>query len=188
MEADEKKCPRCAETVKAEARVCKHCGHEFGAGAAAKAEPAAAAKKSGAKKSLLGCLGLVALLVVLLVAFAPSAEKGAGDPAAPAAPALKATAQEIAAAYEANEAAAQQQYGSQPLEVTGVVDAVQLDFSDEPFLVLKGTNMFAGPQAHLTEASQQKASSVSKGQSVTLRCGGASEVVGTPMLKDCELQ
>lgn len=26
---DEKQCPRCAETIKAEARVCKHCRHEF---------------------------------------------------------------------------------------------------------------------------------------------------------------
>ena len=27
--ADEKVCPACAETVKAEATVCKHCGHVF---------------------------------------------------------------------------------------------------------------------------------------------------------------
>lgn len=29
MEADEKICPRCAETVKMAAKICKHCGYEF---------------------------------------------------------------------------------------------------------------------------------------------------------------
>ena len=28
-EGEEKKCPDCAEYIKLEARVCKHCGHEF---------------------------------------------------------------------------------------------------------------------------------------------------------------
>lgn len=30
---DSKKCPRCAELVKPDALVCKHCGHEFPAAA-----------------------------------------------------------------------------------------------------------------------------------------------------------
>lgn len=30
MEVDEKACPACAETVKAAAKVCKHCGINFG--------------------------------------------------------------------------------------------------------------------------------------------------------------
>jgi hypothetical protein len=71
--------------------------------------------------------------------------------------------------------------------VTGVVDSIKLGLGDQPFIVLKGINMFQGPQAKLTDASKGKASSLSKGQKVTLRCASVSEVLGTAMLRDCDL-
>lgn len=47
MEADEKTCPRCAETVKAAALVCKHCGHEFAPAQRNIASPASASSLRG---------------------------------------------------------------------------------------------------------------------------------------------
>jgi hypothetical protein len=192
MEADEKKCPSCAETVKAEAKVCRHCGYNFetgqGPGAADPSPPAK--KSSGLVKGGLGCLALVVLIAVVAAIFGGGAKDGSqnsSNSSAPPPQAIKVTAKDLAAAYSDNEAAAQQRYGNGPLEVTGVVDSIQLGLGDHPFIVLKGVNMFQGPQAKLADASEGKASSLSKGQTITLRCASVSEVVGTAMLRDCDL-
>lgn len=142
-----------------------------------------------------GCLIAVGVIVALMVVGAlvgddkPGNETSTENAAAPAVEVveIKVTPKELQAAYEANEAAAQQKYGKSALLVNGTISAIQLDFSDKPFLVLVGTNEFMGPQAHLDKDSQAKASSLTKGQNVSLSCDGVSEVVGTPMLQDCRL-
>lgn len=59
MKADEKKCPKCAETIKKAAVKCKHCGYEF------TPEEIEEQKKVDAKTARTGCL--VAIGLVLLV-------------------------------------------------------------------------------------------------------------------------
>lgn len=190
MSSDEKTCPKCAESVKSAAAVCKHCGHDF-------AEPANATVEVASKKSISkskGCLiilgAIVALGVIGSIAGGGGSNTepaGAGPAEADATPALKVTAQQLEASYEANEVSAQQQYGGKRLEVSGIIKSIDLDFQDQPFVVLEGQNMFTGAQMKLTEESQKKASSLSKGQQITAICEDISEVVGTPMLKDCSI-
>lgn len=153
-------------------------------------------KKGGGllKKILWIVIGLFVLLMVI-GALADGGDKPASGEAeeqavetAPATPPVEVTAQALEAAYEANEMAAQQQYGDRPLLVTGRINSIQLDFSDNPYLVLTGGNPYMGPQAHLAEASRPAAAKLTKGQQITLLCAGVGEVVGTPMLKDCEVQ
>jgi len=62
MKADEKKCPRCAEVIKKDALVCKHCGHEFSADDIA-TEKAKDAKN--AKHGALGCFGLIGFILLI---------------------------------------------------------------------------------------------------------------------------
>lgn len=190
--SDEKTCPRCAETVKAAANVCKHCGYDFQTGLGPDTHVFPPPPKSGSSAGK-GCAIVAGVLVVLFIIGAiVGGDQQAGDETEPAPLAnvepIEVTARQLEAAYEANEAAAQQQYGDMPLLVSATIQSIDLGLTDEPFLVLNGSNQFMGPQAHLTEASQSKASGLSKGQSVTLRCQGVGEVIGTPMLKDCEIQ
>lgn len=192
--SDEKSCPRCAETVKAAAVVCKHCGHNFqtGENPDTKVFPVPPKKSfSFGKGCLIALVVLVGLVVVGMIvggdedASKPSASNGEAKAAVEP---IDVTARQLEAAYEANEAAAQQQYGNAPLLVSATIQSIDLGLTDEPFLVLSASNPFIGPQAQLTEASQAKVPFLSKGQNVTLLCQSVSELAGTPMLKDCEIQ
>ena len=64
MEADEKVCPFCAETVKAAAVKCKHCGSDLTQDGQGQAGEAAPPKKKGS-----GCLWIVVVVVLGVVAF-----------------------------------------------------------------------------------------------------------------------
>lgn len=126
--------------------------------------------------------------VIAVSAFAVLAACGEPAPEVPAGPPVEVTAVDLAAAYEANEVAAQQQYGDKPLLVSGTIEGIQLDLFDKPFLTLHAGEMSLGANANLTEASQAKAGSLSKGQQITLLCSGVSEVIGSPQLDECEIQ
>lgn len=161
------------------------------------ATPEAVNPAPGKKKLGKGCLIAIAIIVVLFIigVAAGGGEKGASstdaasnaETAAAVAP-MAVTAGELFDAYQANEAKAQQTYGDQQLLVSGTVDGVDLDFADKPVVKLRTSNQFMSAQASLTEASQPKAQDLNKGDKVSLLCAGVGEVIGTPMLKDCELQ
>jgi len=150
-----------------------------------------------AKKGRKGCLivvGAVVLLIVIAAIAGPETKTVAVDSetsglakATANVPAIEVTAKQLQQAYEANEAAAQQQYGKKPLRVSGKIINIQLDFADKPFVVLEGTNEFLGPQASLDDESQPKATNLTKGQKISLSCAGVSEVVGVPQLADCHI-
>jgi hypothetical protein len=62
VDDDTKTCPRCAEAVRTQAKVCRYCGYDFSTPEAA----APGKKKSGFfKVAGWGCLGLIVLIVVL---------------------------------------------------------------------------------------------------------------------------
>lgn len=97
------------------------------------------------------------------------------------------TAQQLSEAYQANAAAAQQQYGDKVLQVGAKVTRVQRDINGKPFLLLEGKDEFMGPQAQLDEASQRRTGALVKGQEIELTCQGVTNIGGTPMLTQCLL-
>ena len=99
--------------------------------------------------------------------------------------AIKVTASQLFNAYESNEAAAQQQYGDKLLEVTGIIDGVELDIYDDPVVKLATSNQFLPASVYLTDETQAQAASYRKGEQRTFLCEDVSEVVSIPQLKDC---
>jgi hypothetical protein len=152
----------------------------------------ATAKAPGKKrttKRLLIVLALAALLVVVGVMAWRRADTASEDvDVTTVLGDLPVTATELFAAYQANEAAAQQQYGDVPLLVSGTVDSVTLDILNKPVVKLRTPDESMSMQAGLTEASQPKASKLSPGDQVTLRCTGASTPTGAPALEHCDIQ
>jgi hypothetical protein len=200
MESDEKTCPRCAETVKEAALVCKHCNYEFGtpvvAAPAAPVQQALAPIAPPKKKHpfLIGCASIVGILLLLGVIgsmVGPASNTTAPNtPDATAAPTpapLQVTSVQLASAYNANEVAAQQAYGNKVLDVTGTVEGVVLDLFNDPVIHLQGVNEFLPVQAQFDKSEGSKLSAISKGQTVTVRCSSITSVISAPMLSDCTL-
>ena len=136
-----------------------------------------------------GCLGILVVLTVMVAMCSPASKKGDSEAASSATTGtpVEVTARELAAAYEENEAGAQLKYGKNPLIVTAVIQSINLGLGDKPYLVLRGTNEFMGPQAQLDEAGQAQAANLKKGQKISLRCAKVNEIAGTPMLDDCSI-
>lgn len=149
-----------------------------------------------------GCLKWIAIIAAVLIGLAvlgaifgepdgasgPTGSDAAKSGDVGAKPARQVTAVELFEAYDANEAAAQEEYGDQQLLVSGTVSKIDLDFMNKPVVLMQTGNEFQDAQAQLVEASQPLAKTLSKGQQITLLCGSVGEVVGTPMLRDCAIQ
>lgn len=177
-------CVKCGAAVPEGAAFCANCGAAASAHAAT--EPA---KKK--KSKLVGCLGLGLGAIVLLViigSLAPSTESGktsgpSGD--TPDDLPIAVTATELFNAYQNNEASAQGYFGGRKLLVSGTVDKVTLDFTDDPIVGLRTPNQFMAAQAALADDAKSQAGSFNPGDKVKLLCEDIGEVIGTPMLKNC---
>jgi hypothetical protein len=95
------------------------------------------------------------------------------------------TASQLASAYSDNTVAADQQYKGKKYKVTGVISDINTDLFGAPYLVLRGTNQFFGPQFGFSKADASQLASLKKGQQVTLICTGRGDVAKTPMSDDC---
>lgn len=184
-------CTKCGSAVPDGAAFCPGCGTPTGEsrpanpGSVLSPPPplAPATKSSGMKNGCIGVLALGVIVIVLVAIF------GAESPSPRSAlPPLSVTPSELLQAYEANEAAAQQQYGGRPLMVNGEVDKVTLDIANNPVVQLKVLSPFKSVHADLVEASRARSTSLRSGNSVTLLCQDIGEVIGIPMLKDCAIQ
>lgn len=158
-------------------------------------------KKGGFGKALgIGCLSLLGIFV-LLAALGSGIEPTDNsmesadsevttsvdeqEATTPAELPIEVTATELFQAYEYNEASAQNYFGGRKLLVSGTVDKVTLDLMDDPVVGLRTPNQFMSAQAALADDAVGEAGNFGPGDKVKLLCEDVSEVIGTPMLKDC---
>lgn len=188
----DKTCPRCAETVKAAAMVCKHCGFAFAGGVA---PPASKPNKLLKGFGIAGAV-LVGLVIIGAIVGPPKSDGTANNGAiAASAPnavpasvkALDASAEEIYRAYEANEQAAQLKYGKQPVNIGGAIASIELDAADEPMVSLRAGAMLEEVTLHFGSDFSDTAAKLQKGQWFAARCNTISEIMGAPQLDECKM-
>ncbi|UNU43589.1 hypothetical protein EAO27_13325 [Sphingopyxis sp. YF1] len=113
-------------------------------------------------------------------------QAGARDAVAASNPAVKVTVDQLVAAFEANEVGAMQDYGGVPVQLTGTVRRVVLDFADDP-AVLFETGQTRPVQALFDKRAGASTGSLKKGQQATVVCNEVREIMGLPILEDCRM-
>ncbi len=99
---------------------------------------------------------------------------------------VKASSQDIFAAYDANELSAAKFYGDRPLEVTGTIQSIDESFGN-PVLSLSTSNQFMPLRANFENNATDALSKMAKGDKVHVRCDRLTETAGFLSLQDCFL-
>jgi hypothetical protein len=139
---------------------------------------------------LAAIMGLVLFSVLRSSSHNPaSSPVAAPTPTIAATPSLAVTAPQLYRDYHRNEVSADTKYKGKTLAVTGRVTGISKDFAGGVYLTLdNGESEFLGIHAELQPSEVDKASTLSKGRTVTVVCEGGEMVIGTPILKDCVIQ
>lgn len=98
---------------------------------------------------------------------------------------LKVTAVDLSRKYDANEVAADNEYKGKTLWITGTVTAISKNAFNQPYLSLRGAEMFHDVQASMDSSAQDQIATFRKGQKVSLICKGAGMIVLSPMATQC---
>lgn len=175
------KCRECQKEISSEAKTCPHCG-------------AAKKKKPGfLRNTLYGIVIVIGVLFIIGTMSDPkerastSASANASTPSAPAVPAFafETTPAQLAAAYDENTVAADNQYKGKRYKVTGAVDSINTGIGGGIYITMKGGNPFLQPQFALEDSEKNAAAALKKGQKATLICTGAGDIAKTPMSRKC---
>lgn len=98
------------------------------------------------------------------------------------------TAANIAAAYNENTVAADQQFKGKKFKVRGTVNDINTDFMGDPYITLRGgVNEFMEPQFGFDRSEAAQLINVKKGSTVTMICVGKGDIAKTPMSGSCLL-
>ncbi|MGL5303472.1 MAG: OB-fold protein [Aeromonas sp.] len=98
------------------------------------------------------------------------------------------TSQALSAAYDENTVAADQKFKGKQFKVKGTVTEISTDIMGDPYITLKGTNMFQEPQFQFDKDATDQLARLKKGITVVLICTGRGDIAKTPMSDDCFMQ
>ncbi len=87
--------------------------------------------------------------------------------------------------YQANEVAADRHYKGKSLLVSGKVASIDKGPFGGIYVMLRSPNEFMNVHAKMDSSQEGQASSLTKGQAISLRCQATGMTIGSPTLDDC---
>lgn len=138
---------------------------------------------------ILGILGVLLVIGLFAGEKNDSASSTADSSAAsqPKKETLKISAADLSSGYEKNEVAMDERLKGKIIEVSGVVQSIDKDFTDSIVLLLAAKNQFMPARMGLNDSEKAKAIQLEKGKRVEVRCENMSRVVGSPSGRGCVL-
>jgi len=100
---------------------------------------------------------------------------------------ISVTSSEYYKKYQENEVAADNLYKGKKILITGKIESINKDVTDDVYVSLSGEGEISfDVQCHLSEPG--KAAELKKGQKITILGTGEGMVIGFPQVKDCSIQ
>ena len=87
--------------------------------------------------------------------------------------------------YNENEVAADAKYKNKSVLVRGVVESIAKDAFDNPYLSIKGSQMFHTVHANFPDSALDDLAKIKKGQNVSLICNVEGMIIGSVMMDKC---
>lgn len=95
------------------------------------------------------------------------------------------TAKDLAALYDENEVAADDKIGGRKVEVTGIVQDITKNFTNDVILRFESGNRFMPVSLSMAESEKAQASKLKKGEKITVTCEKMQLFIGVPSGGNC---
>lgn len=130
-----------------------------------------------------------AVLAVFMALATGSAETDqAADKISEETSAFALTADQLYTEYDANQVAADARYKDKVVTVSGEIQSIGKDVTDNAYLVIGGKMGLDGVQCLFPEGQEAAISGLSKGQSVVAKGKVAGQPIGNVLMRNCTLQ
>ena len=172
------KCKECNGDVSTKAACCPKCGAKvpsrFGVG------------------TFLVCLVVLYLIYSIYIAsqkvYATQRENRALNAGVSNEQIYQTTARQLFVDYEKNEVAADEKIKGKVVEVTGVVQSINKDFTDAIIISLVTPNQFETANLRVDDSQKQIALELTRGAEVTLDCLHMKRWAGSPSGEECKFK
>ena len=136
---------------------------------------------------IVAVVGVVAIIVCYKVSSFRVHQEYAAASAPPQAP-YQTTAVDLYHAYEANEVATDRAIDGRPVEMSGVVQSIDKNYSDQIIISLATDNDYQPAKADLDKSQEAAAAALSKGQAISALCQKMRRFADIPWGHDCVIK